>query len=180
MIPGSRLHATTIVGVRRNNRLALGGDGQVSFDETIFKSGARKIRKLCNGTVLAGFAGAAADAFTLFDRFENKLTQEDGDLLRAVVALAREWRLDKYLRHLDALLTVADARHMLIISGSGDILEPDDQIVAIGSGAPYALAAARALVQNTRLQPASVVRKSLEIAAGICVYTNDHIQIEIL
>lgn len=171
-------HGTTILGIRHKGKVAIGGDGQVSFENTIIKQNARKLRRLYNGTILAGFAGASADAFALFDRFESKIEEFHGNLNRAAVELAKEWRMDKYLRRLEALLAVLDKEHSLVISGNGDVIEPDDDIVAIGSGGPYALAAARALVEYSDLDAKGIVRKSLEIAASICVFTNDKIIIE--
>jgi ATP-dependent HslUV protease subunit HslV len=158
----------------------MGGDGQVSFDDTIMKHTAQKVRRLSDGRVLAGFAGASADAFTLFERFEMKLEDFNGNLPRAAVELAKDWRMDKYLRRLEALLAVIDNQHALIISGTGDVIEPDDGVVSIGSGSPYAVAAARALVQHTKLGAEAVVRSSMEIAADICVFTNKDITIETL
>ncbi len=170
--------STTILGVKRGNQVALGGDGQVTLGETVMKEKARKVRKLYNDTILAGFAGAAADAFTLFDKFEKTLDQYHGNLYRSAVELAKEWRTDKYLRRLEALLAVADKKSTLVISGTGEIIEPDDNVVAIGSGGPYALAAARALLQHTELDAASVVKEALQITAKICIYTNDRIMVE--
>ena len=158
--------------------MALGGDGQVTLGETVMKERARKVRKMYNDTILGGFAGAAADAFTLFDKFEKMLEQYHGNLYRAAVELAKEWRTDKYLRRLEALLAVADKKSTLVISGTGEIIEPDDNVVAIGSGGPYALAAARALLQHTELDAASVVKEALQITARICIYTNDRIMVE--
>lgn len=172
------LRSTTILGVKKGNRVALGGDGQVTLGETVMKEKARKVRKLYNDTILAGFAGAAADAFTLFDKFEKTLEQYHGNLYRSAVELAKEWRTDKYLRRLEALLAVVDKKSTLVISGTGDIIEPDDNIVAIGAGGPYGLAAARALLEHTKLDAASVVREALQIAAKICIYTNDRIVVE--
>ncbi len=170
-------HATTIVAVRRDGKLALGGDGQVTQGDTVMKSKAQKVRPLAGGRVLAGFAGATADAFTLFDKFEEKLERYTGNLPRAAVELAKEWRSDRVLRRLEALLIVADTASCFLLSGTGDVIEPDDGLLAIGSGGSYALAAARALVANTTLAPAEVVRKSLEIAADICIYTNQNITV---
>jgi ATP-dependent HslUV protease subunit HslV len=172
-----RTRATTILGVRGSGRAALGGDGQVTVGQTVIKSGARKVRTLRNGTVLAGFAGAAADGFTLFERFESKLEEHGGRLPRAAVELAKDWRSDRVLRRLDALLAVTDLEHAFVISGTGDVVEPDDGIVAIGSGGPYALAAARALRDASSLDPAEIVRRALEIAAGICIYTNSQLSV---
>ncbi len=170
-------HATTIVAVRRDGKLAIGGDGQVTQGDTVMKARAQKVRTLANGRVLAGFAGATADAFTLFDKFEEKLERYSGNLPRAAVELAREWRSDRVLRRLEALLIVADINNGFLLSGTGDVIEPDDGILAIGSGGSYALAAARALVANTPLSPAEIVRKSLEVAGDICVYTNQNITV---
>jgi ATP-dependent HslUV protease, peptidase subunit HslV len=170
-------HATTILGVRRDGKIALGGDGQVTVGETVMKSNAQKVRVLRGGKLLAGFAGAAADAFTLFEKFEEKLERYPGNLPRAAVELAKDWRSDRVLRRLEALLAVADKDHGFVISGTGDIIEPDDGILAIGSGGSYALAAARALIANTDLAPVEIVRKGLEIAGEICVYTNNHITV---
>lgn len=174
----SKIRSTTILGVKRGGRYALGGDGQVTLGETIMKEKARKVRRMYNDSILAGFAGAAADAFTLFEKFEKSLEQYHGHLYRAAVELAKEWRTDKYLRHLEALLAVADVKGALIISGTGDVIEPDDHILAIGSGGPYALAAARALADNTKMDAAQIVKTALQITAKICVYTNDRIIIE--
>ena len=173
-------HATTIIGLRHNGKVALGGDGQVTFDETILKASAKKIRRLADGKILAGFAGSSADAFTLFERFEAKLDEYSDNLSRAAVELAKDWRRDKYLRQLEALLAVMDNEHSMIVSGSGDVVEPDDGIVAIGSGGPYALAACRALVTQKKLSAEDVVKRSLEIAADICIYTNHHITVDTL
>ncbi len=169
---------TTIVSVRRNGKVALGGDGQVSLGNTIMKGNARKIRRLYNDKVIAGFAGGTADAFTLFERFEIKLEQHNGQLTRAAVELAKDWRTDRMLRRLEALLAVADDSASLIISGNGDVIEPEDSLVAIGSGGPFAQSAARALLDNTELSAKDIVEKSLHIAAGICIYTNTHIALE--
>ena len=170
---------TTIVSVRRQGAVAVGGDGQVTLGNTIMKGNARKVRRLAEGRVLAGFAGGTADAFTLFELFEGKLEQY-GNLSRAAIELAKDWRTDRRLRRLEALLCVADRERSLIISGNGDVIEPEDDLMAIGSGGPFAQAAARALLDNTDLPAADVVRKSLEIAARICIYTNQHITIETL
>jgi ATP-dependent HslUV protease, peptidase subunit HslV len=171
-------HATTILAVRRNHRVALGGDGQVSFGETILKNNARKVRRLFNDTILAGFAGGTADAFTLFERFEEKLETYHGQLVRAAVELAKDWRTDRLLRRLEALLIVADKENSLVITGNGDVLEPERDIIAIGSGGPYAQAAARALLENTHLSAKNIVEKSLNITADICIYTNHNLLIE--
>lgn len=171
---------TTILGVRIGDAIAMGGDGQVTFGETIVKHGARKVRVIGDGAVLAGFAGSTADAMTLFSKFESKLGEFSGNLMRAAVELGKEWRSDKVLRHLEALLAVMDRSSSLILSGRGDVVEPDDGILSIGSGGPFALAAARALKNNTKLSPEDIVKKSLEIASQICVYTNDAIAVETL
>jgi len=172
------IHATTVIGLSHNGQTVIGGDGQVTVGNSVMKQHARKVRKIYNGTVLAGFAGAAADAFTLFERFEDRLQQYHGNLLRAAVELAKLWRTDKYLRQLEALLAVLDKEQGLIISGTGEIIEPDDGIIAIGSGGNYALTAARVLKQHTNLSAKEIVRQSLEAAADICIYTNKNISIE--
>jgi len=172
--------ATTILGILHKGKAAIAGDGQVTFEDTIMKKSANKIRRMDDDKILAGFAGTAADAFTLFGRFEAKIEEFGGNLPRAAVELAKEWRTDKYLRRLEALLIALNLQHALIISGDGDVVEPDDGIVAIGSGGPYALAAARALKNNTKLSVEKIARKSLEIAAEICIYTNDQITVETL
>ncbi|MDQ3244544.1 MAG: ATP-dependent protease subunit HslV [Gemmatimonadota bacterium] len=172
-----RVRSTTILAVRRDGRVALGGDGQVTVGDTIMKSNAQKVRSLRGGKLLAGFAGAAADAFTLFEKFEEKLERHPGNLSRAAVELAKDWRSDRVLRRLEALLAVTDSERGFIISGTGDIIEPDDGILAIGSGGSYALAAARALVVNTTLPPRDVVQKGLEIASDICIYSNRNITV---
>jgi ATP-dependent HslUV protease subunit HslV len=174
------IRGTTIVGVRRRDITAMAGDGQVSLGETVMKQKAKKIRKIYNDTVLTGFAGASADALTLFEKFEAKIEQYKGNLTRAVVELAKEWRTDKILRRLEALLVVMDKEHSFVVSGSGEIVEPDDGVVAIGSGGGFALAAARALLRQSDLDAKSIAREALEIAAGICVYTNDQITVEVL
>ena len=169
---------TTILSVRRGNKVALGGDGQVSMGNTIMKGNARKVRRLYNNNVIAGFAGGTADAFTLFERFEGKLEKHQGNLVRAAVELAKDWRTDKMLRRLEALLAVADRQSSLILSGNGDVIEPENSLMAIGSGGPFAQAAATALLNNTKLEPKAIVEKGLTIAADICVYTNHHLTIE--
>ena len=172
------IHGTTVVGIRRNGSVVFGSDGQATFGHTVMKHKAQKVRRLFEGQVLAGFAGSTADAFTLFERFEEKLQQYSGHLTRAAVELAKEWRTDRYLRRLEALLAVGAADRLLIISGSGDIIEPDDDIVAIGSGGPYALAAARALAQHApQLSAKEIVEQALAIAADICIYTNQFVTI---
>ncbi len=172
-----RIHSTTILCVRRDGKVAIGGDGQVTVGDTVMKANANKVRTLKGGKILAGFAGAAADAFTLFDKFEEKLERYPTNLPRAAVELAKDWRSDRVLRRLEALLVVADKEHGYVISGSGELIEPDDGILAIGSGGSYALAAARALLKDTQLSPVEIVQKALEIAAEICVYTNTNITV---
>ena len=171
------IHATTILAVRHNGRVALGGDGQVTMGDVVMKSSAQKVRKLKDGRILAGFAGSVADAFTLFEKFEEKLERYPANLPRACVELAKDWRSDRVLRRLDALLTVADASRLFVISGDGNVIEPDDEIAAIGSGGGYALAAARALKQSSTLGAADIVRNALEIAGDICIFTNRHITV---
>jgi ATP-dependent HslUV protease subunit HslV len=173
-------HGTTIVSVRRGPVVALGGDGQVTLGNIVIKSSARKVRKLFRDQVLAGFAGATADAFTLFERFESKLEKHQGHLVRAAIELSKDWRTDRILRRLEAMLAVADKEASLIITGNGDVLEPEHGIIAIGSGGPYAQAAARALLANTEMAPADIVKKSLEIAGELCIYTNQTHSIETL
>lgn len=173
-----RVRSTTILAVRRDNRVAVAGDGQVTFDKTVMKSGARKVRRLYNDKIIAGFAGSTADAFTLFTRFEAKLEQYHGQLQRSAVELGKEWRTDKYLRHLEALLIIADENTSLILSGGGDVIEPDDGVVAIGSGGPYATAAARALLRHTDLSARDIVQEAMKIASEICIYTNFDLVIE--
>ena len=173
-------HGTTIVSVRRGRSVALGGDGQVTLGNTIVKSSARKVRTLYRDQVLAGFAGATADAFTLFERFEAKLEKHQGHLVRAAIELTKDWRTDRVLRRLEAMLAVADREASLIITGNGDVLEPEQGIVAIGSGGSYAQSAARALLENSDLAPSEIVSKSLEIAGDICIYTNRNFTIEVL
>ncbi|MFP5344207.1 MAG: ATP-dependent protease subunit HslV [Gammaproteobacteria bacterium] len=171
-------HGTTIVSVRRNGKVAIGGDGQVSLGNTVLKSNARKVRRLYHDQVIAGFAGGTADAFTLFERFEGKLEKHQGNLTRAAVELAKDWRTDRILRRLEALLAVADKSTSLILSGNGDVIEPEQGVMAIGSGGPYAQAAARALLENTGLDARAIVEKALAIAADICVYTNRALTLE--
>jgi ATP-dependent HslUV protease, peptidase subunit HslV len=173
-------HGTTILSVRRGGLVALGGDGQVTLGTIVVKASARKVRKLYKDRVLAGFAGATADAFTLFERFESKLEKHQGHLQRAAIELTKDWRTDRVLRRLEAMLSVADATSSLIITGNGDVLEPEHGIVAIGSGGAYAQAAARALLEHTALPPSQIVKKSLEIAGDLCIYTNHHHTIETL
>jgi ATP-dependent HslUV protease subunit HslV len=173
-------HGTTILSVRRGSSVALGGDGQVTLGNIVVKAGARKVRRLYNEKILAGFAGGTADAFTLFERFEAKLEQHQGKLLRAAVELAKDWRTDRMLRRLEAMLAVADREHSLVITGNGDVLEPEYGIVAIGSGGAFAQSAARALLENTELAPAEIIKKSLTIAGDLCIYTNQNHVIETL
>ncbi len=171
-------HATTIVSVRRDERVVIGGDGQVTLGNTIMKANARKVRRLGKGDVLAGFAGATADAFTLFELFEQKLEKHGGNLTRAAVELAKDWRTERRLGRLEALLAVADKSTSLIVSGNGDVLEPENGLIAIGSGGPYALAAAKALLEHTELDPRAIVESALKTAADICIYTNNNTTIE--
>ena len=171
-------HGTTIICVRKGNSVVVAGDGQVTMGATIVKAGARKLRRLGEGRIIAGFAGATADAFTLFERLEAKLERHPAQLTRACVELAKDWRTDRYLRRLEALMAVADAKTTLLLSGTGDVLEPDDGIVAIGSGGNYALAAARALIDRDDLDAEAIARKAMAIAAGICVYTNTDVTLE--
>lgn len=169
------VRATTVLAVRKDGRVAMGGDGQVTMGDIVVKGSARKVRMLKDGKFLAGFAGAVADAFTLFERLEEKLERYPENMTKAVVELAKDWRMDRYLRRLDALLAVADESHLFLVSGTGDVIEPDDEVLAIGSGGSYALAAARALKDDSQLDARSIVRRSLEIAGEICVYTNQDI-----
>jgi len=176
----TKQRSTTVIAIVDKAGAAMGADGQVSMGETIVKARAAKLRKIYDDTILTGFAGATADAFTLFERFESKIDEFSGNLARAAVELAKDWRTDKYLRRLEALLVVLDKKQVFMISGNGEVIEPDDGMVAVGSGGPYALAAARALKANTKLSVEETVRKSLEIAASICVYTNTNITVETL
>lgn len=173
-------HGTTILSVRRGDRVALGGDGQVTLGNIVVKASAKKVRRLHHDKVLAGFAGGTADAFTLFERFEAKLEKHQGNLLRSAVELAKDWRTDRILRRLEAMLAVADKTSSLIITGNGDVLEPEQGIVAIGSGGAYAQSAAKALLENTDFAPEVIIKKSLEIAGDLCIYTNQHHLIEVL
>ncbi len=173
-----RVRATTVLAVRRDGKTAIAADGQITVGDTVMKQGAKKLRRLSDGKVLAGFAGSTADAQALFGRFEAKLQEYRGNLERAAVELAKEWRTDRALRRLDALLVVADREHMLLLSGNGDLIEPDDGLLAIGSGGPFALAAARALLQHTTLPASSIAEEAMRIAAAICIYTNDRILLE--
>ncbi len=172
------IYGTTILAVKDGNKVCIGGDGQVTLGDTVLKASAKKIRRIYKDKVLAGFAGATADAFTLFEKFEKRLEQYNGNIARSAVEMAKEWRSDKVLRRLEALLIVANEEHLFIISGNGDVIEPDDNITAIGSGGTYALSAARALVRNTDLSLSEIVEKSMKIAAEICVYTNEMICVE--
>lgn len=169
---------TTILSVRRGNKVVIGGDGQVTLGNTVMKGNARKVRRLYNDKVIAGFAGATADAFTLFEHFEGKLEKHRGNLTRAAVEMAKDWRTDRALRRLEALLAIADAKTSLIISGTGDVIEPEHDLISIGSGGPFAQAAARALLENTELSAREIVERSLNIAADICIYTNHNLRIE--
>ncbi|OGW30082.1 MAG: HslU--HslV peptidase proteolytic subunit [Nitrospirae bacterium GWC2_42_7] len=171
-------HATTILCVRRDGKVAIGGDGQVTIGNTVLKHNAKKIRKMYGDKVIAGFSGATADAFTLFEKFEGKLEAYRGNITRASVELAKDWRTDKILRRLEALLIIADKEHILIISGNGDVIEPEEGIAAIGSGGPFALSAAKALFENTELDAKAITEKAMHIAASICIYTNTNISIE--
>jgi len=175
-----KFRGTTVIALKHRGKSVMGGDGQVTFGDTILKSGAKKVRKIFDGRVVAGFAGSTADAFTLFDRFESKLQKYQGNLMRASVELAKDWRTDKILRRLEALLIVMDKDHMFIISGSGDVVEPEEGVAAIGSGGNYALSAAKALLRHSNLSAEEIVRESLRIASEICVYTNEKFVIESL
>ncbi len=172
------IHGTTILAVRRDNRVAIGGDGQVTLGDTVIKGQARKLRSLADGRVLTGFAGSAGDAFALLERFERKLAEYNNNLLRAAIEMAKEWRTDRVLRRLESMLIAVDAEKSLLLGGSGDVIEPDDGVIGIGSGGAYATAAARALVKHTSLEPAEIVRAGLEQAAELCIYTNHHILVE--
>jgi len=173
-------HGTTILSLRKDGKVVIAGDCQVSFGQTVLKSNAKKLRRLGNGSVLAGFAGATADALTLFERLEAKLEQHPGQLSRACVDLAKDWRTDRYLRRLEAMMAVADKTVSLILSGNGDVLEPEDAIIGIGSGGPYALAAARALIDQPGLDAEAIARKAMAIAAKICIYTNENVTVDVL
>lgn len=173
-------HATTILAVKRDGKTAIGGDGQVSLGNTVLKSSAKKVRRLGEGKVISGFAGSTADAFTLFEKFETKLKEHSGNITRAAVELAKDWRTDRVLRRLEALLIVADNEILYTISGNGDVIEPDDGVCAIGSGGMFALAAARALLKNTKMDAVQIVQQAMDIAADICIYTNHNINIETL
>ena len=173
-----QFRGTTILSVRRGNQVVIGGDGQVSLGQTVMKGNARKVRRLFSDKVIAGFAGGTADAFTLFERFEGKLEKHSGNLVRAAVEMAKDWRTDRVLRRLEAMLVVADKQSSLLISGNGDVIEPEHNVAAIGSGGPFAQAAARALMENTELDARTIVERALTIAADICVYTNHHLTLE--
>ena len=173
-------HGTTILSVRRGDRVAMGGDGQVTLGNIVVKATARKVRRIYQDRILAGFAGATADAFTLFERFEAKLEKHQGNLVRSAIELTKDWRTDRVLRRLEAMLTVADRESSLVISGNGDVLEPEQGLLAIGSGGPYAQAAARALLENTEFSPEEIVKRALIIAGDLCIYTNQHHVIEVL
>ncbi len=172
------VRSTTVIGILKDGKAAMGSDGQVSFNNTVMKHSARKVRKLYNDSIMVGFAGATADAFTLLQRFEDKLQAHGGNLHRASIELAKDWRTDRYLRRLEAMLTVMDKNQALLISGTGDVIEPDDNIIAIGSGGSYALSAARALLKHTEMTAKEIVQESLNIAANICIYTNSDLTIE--
>ena len=178
--PMEQFHGTTILSVRRGTSVALGGDGQVTLGNIVIKAGARKVRRLYQDRILAGFAGGTADAFTLFERFEAKLDKHQGNLVRSAVELAKDWRTDRILRRLEAMLAIADRTSSLVITGAGDVLEPEHGLIAIGSGGPYAQAAARALLEATELDAEAIVRRSLGIAAELCIYTNQNIVVETL
>ena len=173
-----QFRGTTILSVRRGNQVVVGGDGQVSLGQTVMKGNARKVRRLFSDKVIAGFAGGTADAFTLFERFEGKLEKHSGNLVRAAVEMAKDWRTDRILRRLEAMLVVADKQSSLLISGNGDVIEPEHNVASIGSGGPFAQAAARALMENTDLDARTIVERALTIAADICVYTNHHLTLE--
>ena len=173
-----KIRSTTILAVKKDNKVIVAGDGQVTLDTTILKHGARKVRRLYNNEVIVGFAGATADAFTLFDRFDQKLEQYHGNLLRSAVELTKDWRTDRVLRHLEALMIAVSRDHFLVISGNGDVIESDDNVMAIGSGGPFAQAAARALVRHSELPAAEIAREAMKIAAEICIYTNENITLE--
>ncbi len=173
-------HGTTILSVRKGNKVVIAGDGQVTFGQTVLKSNARKVRPLGDGSVITGFAGATADAFALFERLEGKLEQHPGQLMRACVEMAKDWRMDRYLRRLEAMMAVADASISLVLTGTGDVLEPEGGLIGIGSGGPYALAAAQALVNVDGLDAETIARRALDIAAGICIYTNTEVTLESL
>ena len=180
MTDNASWHGTTILSVRKDDRVVIAGDGQVSFGQTVIKANAKKVRPLGDGKVIAGFAGATADAFTLFERLEAKLEQHPGQLTRACVELAKDWRTDRYLRRLEAMMAVADSSVSLTLTGNGDVLEPEDGLIGIGSGGSYALAAARALLQSSELDAEAIARQAMAIASGICIYTNENITIESL
>ncbi|HEX6322574.1 MAG TPA: ATP-dependent protease subunit HslV [Vicinamibacterales bacterium] len=178
MSSAPQFHATTVLSVRRDAKVVVAADGQVTFDKTVVKHGGRKVRRLYNDRILAGFAGSAADAMALMTRFEAKLEQYRGNLERSAVELAKDWRTDRFLRRLEAMMIVADATATFVLSGNGDLIEPDDGVIAIGSGAPYAMAAAKALAQHTALEPRAIAEEAMKITADICIYTNDRITIE--
>jgi ATP-dependent HslUV protease, peptidase subunit HslV len=178
--PSAAWHGTTILSVRKDRQVVIAGDGQVSLQNTILKPSARKVRRLAGGKILAGFAGSTADAFTLLERLEAKLERHPGQLMRAAVELAKDWRTDRYLRRLEAMMAVADAEVSLLLSGNGDVLEPDDGLIGIGSGGPFALAAARALIDLDAMNAEAIARKAMAIAAEICVYTNTHLTLEVI
>jgi ATP-dependent HslUV protease subunit HslV len=174
----SQIHSTTIICVRKDGKVALAGDGQVTLGDTVIKHGAKKIRRLYNNKIISGFAGSSADSFALFSRFESKLEQFHGNLSRAAVELAKDWRTDRSLRHLEAVMIVADEKNSFLIAGNGDLIEPDDGLIAIGSGGPYALAAARALLKFTSLNAREIAQEAMQIAGKICIYTNETVSVE--
>jgi ATP-dependent HslUV protease, peptidase subunit HslV len=174
-----RIRSTTIVAVRRDGKIAMAGDGQVTVDKTVMKHGARKVRRIAGGSIIAGFAGSAADGITLLEKFEAKLAQSGNNLMRAAVELAKDWRQDRALRRLEALLLVGNTDHLLVLSGTGDVIEPDEGVAAIGSGGPYAQAAATALLHHTNLDAETIAREALKIASTICIYTNDDVTVEV-
>ena len=176
----AKMRSTTVIAVKRNGQTAMAADGQVTLGNTVMKGSARKVRTLADGKIITGFAGSAADAFALMERFETKLQEHGNILLRAIMAFAKDWRTDKYLRHLEALMIVADKEQIFTLSGNGDVIEPDDGVVAIGSGGPYALAAAKALMANTDLSAAEIAEKALLIAGEICIYTNNNVKVEVV
>ena len=173
-----QFHATTVIGLLHKGDVVIAGDGQVTYGDTVWKAKAKKVRTLYNGQILAGFAGAAADAFTLFERFESRLEEFRGNLGKAAVEIAKDWRTDRYLRRLDAQLIVLDKKNMFLLSGTGDVIEPDDKVIAIGSGAPYVIAAARALMKHSNLSAKEIAKESMEITASLCIFTNSSIAIE--
>lgn len=177
MIKDLQFHSTTVLGISHKGKVVIAGDGQVTYGDTVWKAKAKKVRTLYNGQVLAGFAGAAADAFALFERFESRLEEFSGHLGKAAVEIAKDWRTDRYLRRLDAQLIVLDKKNLFLISGTGDVIEPDDKVIAIGSGAPYAIAAARALIKHSKLDAAAIAKEAMAITASLCIFTNSAIEV---